>query len=101
MPAARRAQLPGVSAHRARQVLAGAIVGYELMRGLDIDAVRVCPWGLREGILLRRLETYEPELRHAAWVPCGSPDGRRDSGALEVVTKRTLQSLSRSRHRWR
>jgi exopolyphosphatase/guanosine-5'-triphosphate,3'-diphosphate pyrophosphatase len=70
MPAARRAQLPGVSVHRARQLLAGAIVGYELMRGLDIDAVRICPWGLREGILLRRLETYHPEISHAAWVPC-------------------------------
>jgi exopolyphosphatase / guanosine-5'-triphosphate,3'-diphosphate pyrophosphatase len=93
MPAARRAQLPGVSAHRARQVLAGAIVGYELMRGLDIDAVRVCPWGLREGILLRRLETYQPELCNAAWVPCASPGGRCDSGAAQGVTKRTLQSL--------
>jgi exopolyphosphatase / guanosine-5'-triphosphate,3'-diphosphate pyrophosphatase len=69
MPVARRAQLPGVSRHRARQILAGAIVAHEVMRGLDIDVVRVCPWGLREGILLRRLETYQPELKEAVWCP--------------------------------
>jgi exopolyphosphatase/guanosine-5'-triphosphate,3'-diphosphate pyrophosphatase len=90
MPSARRAQLPGVSAHRARQVLAGAIVGYELMRGLDIGAVRICPWGLREGILLRRLETYQPELGHAAWVRCASPNGRPDHDASQAV----IQSLA-------
>jgi exopolyphosphatase/guanosine-5'-triphosphate,3'-diphosphate pyrophosphatase len=84
MPATRRARLPGVSPHRARQILAGAIVGYELMRGLDIGAVRICPWGLREGILPRQLETYQHELGNAAWVrwpvelaePVGWPDAR-------------------------
>jgi len=92
-PVARRAQLPGVSAQRARPILAGAIVGYELMRGLDVEAVRVCPWGLREGILLRRLETYQPELADASWVTCAdrSPESalaRRPDGQvadLDVV----------------
>jgi exopolyphosphatase/guanosine-5'-triphosphate,3'-diphosphate pyrophosphatase len=70
MPAARRAQLHGVSARRARQALAGAIIGYELMRGLEVDEVRICRWALREGILLRQLEAYQLELGHAAWVPC-------------------------------
>jgi exopolyphosphatase/guanosine-5'-triphosphate,3'-diphosphate pyrophosphatase len=93
MPAARRAQLPGVSPHRARQVLAGAIVGYELMRGLDIGAVRICPWGLREGILLRRLEIDQPELGHAGWVPCATPAARRD-GAPAAVAGRRLPSLT-------
>jgi exopolyphosphatase/guanosine-5'-triphosphate,3'-diphosphate pyrophosphatase len=40
------------------------------MRGLEVDEVRICPWGLREGILLRQLEAYQLELGHAAWVPC-------------------------------
>jgi exopolyphosphatase / guanosine-5'-triphosphate,3'-diphosphate pyrophosphatase len=70
MPATRRARLPGVSRHRARQILAGAIVGYELMGALDVGEVRICPWGLREGILLRRLETEQPEVSNAGWVPC-------------------------------
>jgi exopolyphosphatase/guanosine-5'-triphosphate,3'-diphosphate pyrophosphatase len=95
MPAAGRARLPGVSAHRARQILAGAIVGYELMRGLDIGAVGICPWGLREGILLRRLETLQPELGDAAWVACGAPNGRRDDdGAFDGVTRGWPRSLA-------
>jgi exopolyphosphatase/guanosine-5'-triphosphate,3'-diphosphate pyrophosphatase len=93
MPTARRAELPGVSAHRARQALAGAIVGYELMRGLDIDAVRLCPWGLREGILLRRLETFQPGLGGAAWIPYGMSAGRHDERPGE-------RGLVRPRHPW-
>jgi exopolyphosphatase/guanosine-5'-triphosphate,3'-diphosphate pyrophosphatase len=68
MPAARRARMPGVSAHRARQVLAGAIVAYELMRALDIDETRVCPWGLREGILLARVCPAEYEVARSTWI---------------------------------
>ncbi|TMR91060.1 hypothetical protein EJK15_52085 [Nonomuraea basaltis] len=50
-----RAQLPGVSAARARQVLAGAIVADTTMAAFDLACVRICPWALREGILLDRL----------------------------------------------
>lgn len=68
-PVRRRAELPGVSPHRARQILAGAVVAYEVMRGLEIDSVRICPWGLREGILLRRMEADQPAVQGVAWVP--------------------------------
>ncbi|GIE97487.1 Ppx/GppA phosphatase family protein [Paractinoplanes rishiriensis] len=89
MPSAHRARHPGVSKHRARQSLAGAIVAYELMRGLGIDRVRVCPWGLREGVLLRRLETDQREPALAPWVrwlptSLAAPtltDGRRNGSA--------------------
>ncbi|MEV0829025.1 Ppx/GppA phosphatase family protein [Nonomuraea rubra] len=50
-----RAQLPGVSAARARQILAGAIVADATMAALNLAVVRICPWALREGILLDRL----------------------------------------------
>jgi exopolyphosphatase/guanosine-5'-triphosphate,3'-diphosphate pyrophosphatase len=76
----RRADLPGVSAHRARQILAGSVVAYEVMRGLRIDSVRICPWGLREGILLRRLETRQPDLSRAGWVPWEPRDERPETG---------------------
>ncbi|MGX6601349.1 Ppx/GppA phosphatase family protein [Micromonosporaceae bacterium Da 78-11] len=66
MPARDRARRPGVSAHRAGQILAGSIVAYELMRGLGIDSLRICPWALREGILLRRLESGRPDPRLTA-----------------------------------
>jgi len=85
LSSARRQRLPGVSAHRARQILAGAIVGHEVMRGLNVEAVQICPWGLREGILLRRLESYEPELGNAgwtAWPPPGAGAAQRPLRAI-------------------
>lgn len=57
IPAAERARLPGITPARARQSLAGAIVAHAAMTALRLDAVTVCPWALREGILLRRLES--------------------------------------------
>jgi exopolyphosphatase/guanosine-5'-triphosphate,3'-diphosphate pyrophosphatase len=56
MTAAERAQLPGVSAGRARQMLAGAIVADAAMDLLGIERLDICPWALREGVILRRLD---------------------------------------------
>jgi exopolyphosphatase/guanosine-5'-triphosphate,3'-diphosphate pyrophosphatase len=61
MSAAKRAALPGVSPGRARQLLAGAIVAEATMDLLDIEQVQVCPWALREGIILRRLDWMRAE----------------------------------------
>jgi exopolyphosphatase/guanosine-5'-triphosphate,3'-diphosphate pyrophosphatase len=51
-----RAELPGVSASRAQQIVAGGIVALAVMEKLDVDEVEICPWALREGIVLRRLD---------------------------------------------
>lgn len=51
-----RAELPGVSTSRAQQIVAGAVVARSVMDVLDIDRVEICPWALREGIVLRRLD---------------------------------------------
>lgn len=51
-----RAELPGVSASRARQIVAGAVVAYSVMDNLDVTEIEICPWALREGIVLRRLD---------------------------------------------
>ena len=56
-----RAELPGVSTGRAPQLLAGAIVAEAVMSLLDVDDVQVCPWALREGIILRRLDWIRPD----------------------------------------
>lgn len=56
MSAADRSELPGVSVTRAKQLLAAALVAEETMHGLGIAAVQICPWALREGILLRRFD---------------------------------------------
>jgi exopolyphosphatase / guanosine-5'-triphosphate,3'-diphosphate pyrophosphatase len=54
------AQMEGVSARRAHQLLAGAVVAEVAMRRLDIDALEFCPWALREGVILRRLDQLDP-----------------------------------------
>lgn len=56
MSAAQRARLRGVSQPRARQILAGAVVAHATMSALGVERLRVCPWALREGIMLRHLE---------------------------------------------
>jgi exopolyphosphatase / guanosine-5'-triphosphate,3'-diphosphate pyrophosphatase len=52
-----RAKLKGVSRPRSRQILAGALVARAGMKALNVESVDVCPWALREGILLHYLQT--------------------------------------------
>lgn len=80
LPAAKRADLPGVSASRARQILAGALVAKLTMSALDIRVADVCPWALREGIMLHYLQTAQGEswampLHHTR--PGSPPPGER------------------------
>ncbi|WP_380170971.1 Ppx/GppA family phosphatase [Kineococcus sp. DHX-1] len=51
-----RAELPGVSVERAPQVLAGALVAEAAFELLGVEEALVCPWALREGVILRRLD---------------------------------------------
>lgn len=50
------AELEGVSASRSHQLVAGALVVQATMRALDIEEMDLCPWALREGVILRRLD---------------------------------------------
>jgi exopolyphosphatase/guanosine-5'-triphosphate,3'-diphosphate pyrophosphatase len=54
-----RAELPGVSNTRAKQITAGAFVAEAVMRNLDIEELEICPWALREGIVLKWLDWME------------------------------------------
>jgi exopolyphosphatase/guanosine-5'-triphosphate,3'-diphosphate pyrophosphatase len=54
--AADLAELDGVSVGRAHQVLAGAVIAAAAMDALEVDELELCPWALREGIILRRLD---------------------------------------------
>ena len=56
MTTADRAELEGVSAERAPQIVAGALVAEASMRALSLESVDICPWALREGVILRRLD---------------------------------------------
>ncbi|WP_433601128.1 hypothetical protein ACQPXH_04755 [Nocardia sp. CA-135953] len=57
MTAADRAELEGVSSDRSQQLVAGALVAEASMRALSLDTLEICPWALREGLILRKLDT--------------------------------------------
>jgi exopolyphosphatase / guanosine-5'-triphosphate,3'-diphosphate pyrophosphatase len=60
MTAAERAALPGVSAGRSTQLIAGALVADAVMDLFDLTSLEVCPWALREGVILSRLDQLQP-----------------------------------------
>jgi exopolyphosphatase/guanosine-5'-triphosphate,3'-diphosphate pyrophosphatase len=82
MTAADRAELEGVSTERAPQIVAGALVAEATMRALSIESVDICPWALREGLILRKLDSeadgtalVETPVRDAG----GRAEDRRDN----------------------
>ncbi|PPK93484.1 exopolyphosphatase/guanosine-5'-triphosphate,3'-diphosphate pyrophosphatase [Kineococcus xinjiangensis] len=90
MSAAKRTELPGVSVERAPQLLAGALVAEAALDLLDIREVEVCPWALREGVILRRLDAI------AAGAERGSLEARgpgQGDGSREVAGAGTRSSL--------
>jgi exopolyphosphatase/guanosine-5'-triphosphate,3'-diphosphate pyrophosphatase len=56
MTSADLAELEGVSASRAHQLVGGALVAEATMRALELTELEICPWALREGVILRRLD---------------------------------------------
>ena len=64
MKRADRARLPGVSEGRAAQMPAGAIVADAVMDLMGVDRLEICPWALREGVILKRLDVLaDPATR--------------------------------------
>jgi exopolyphosphatase/guanosine-5'-triphosphate,3'-diphosphate pyrophosphatase len=48
--------LPGVSKDRSHQVVAGALVADAVLDIFDVAELEICPWALREGVILERLD---------------------------------------------
>jgi exopolyphosphatase/guanosine-5'-triphosphate,3'-diphosphate pyrophosphatase len=61
LPTAQIAELPGVSPNRAHQMLAGAVVALEAFTAFGVDRAEICPWAMREGVVLRRLDWLEED----------------------------------------
>ena len=57
IPAETRQELPGITADRTFQIVAGAVVLHQAMKAMDVDELEVSPWALREGVLLRYIES--------------------------------------------
>jgi exopolyphosphatase/guanosine-5'-triphosphate,3'-diphosphate pyrophosphatase len=56
MPADELAELPGVSPSRTHQIVPGALVAEAVMDIFDLPELQICPWALREGVILERLD---------------------------------------------
>ncbi|MCW2853503.1 MAG: exopolyphosphatase [Nocardioides sp.] len=56
MPPAELAGLPGVSPSRTHQIVPGALVAEACMDIFDLAELEICPWALREGVILERID---------------------------------------------
>jgi exopolyphosphatase/guanosine-5'-triphosphate,3'-diphosphate pyrophosphatase len=56
MSSSERGELPGVSRGRAPQLAAGALVADAAMDLFGLNELEICPWALREGVILRRID---------------------------------------------
>ena len=50
------ADLPGVSSSRTHQIVPGALVAEAVLDIFDLDQLEICPWALREGVILERID---------------------------------------------
>lgn len=63
------AALPGVSESRTHQIVPGALVAEACMDIFELPELEICPWALREGVILERLDQISivaPTSRGAA-----------------------------------
>ena len=49
-------ELPGVSPSRTHQIVPGALVAEACMDIFDLAELEICPWALREGVILERID---------------------------------------------
>jgi exopolyphosphatase/guanosine-5'-triphosphate,3'-diphosphate pyrophosphatase len=56
MPPDDLAVLPGVSSSRTHQIVPGALVAEACMDIFGLSELEICPWALREGVILERLD---------------------------------------------
>ena len=56
MPTEELASLPGVSPSRRHQIVPGALVAEGCMDIFGLDELEICPWALREGVILERID---------------------------------------------
>ncbi|GAB3403279.1 Ppx/GppA family phosphatase [Flindersiella endophytica] len=86
LPSAKRSDLRGISRSRARQIVAGALVAKATMDAGDIPAVELCPWALREGIMLTYLESKAHQSA-CTTLQTVRPRANGESTPLHVVTE--------------
>ena len=66
LPPEELSDLPGVSSSRAHQIVPGALVAEACMDIFDLESLEICPWALREGLILERLDQLPTQLAQPA-----------------------------------
>ncbi len=92
--ARKRAKLPGVSRSRSRQILAEAMVARAAMKALNVECVDVCPWALREGIVLHYLQTTHNQSFDLPLRPLPGAAYQEDRPRLQVGSRGALVAAS-------
>src|SRR6266496_3591168 len=80
-----RAKLKGVSRSRSRQIVAGAIAARAGMKALNVGSVDICPWALREGIILHYLQAFNQSFDLPLRPLNGSTYGQDAPGGRHVT----------------
>ncbi|HVW44091.1 MAG TPA: Ppx/GppA phosphatase family protein [Amycolatopsis sp.] len=94
MTAADLAELEGVSSSRAHQLVSGALVAQAAMRALALEELEICPWALREGLILRRLD-------HSNGADDTAPGGWRSSSPDSTGDGNSVDDDEALRARWK
>jgi exopolyphosphatase/guanosine-5'-triphosphate,3'-diphosphate pyrophosphatase len=92
LSAEERARLRGISAPRAKQILAGAIVARATMGALDVAEVSICPWALREGIMLHYLQSTLDDTWALPLQPLEPGAEPADAANVHPLPRRTTES---------
>ncbi|WP_427006286.1 Ppx/GppA phosphatase family protein [Pseudarthrobacter sp. H2] len=79
-----RLHLPGVSEARAPQLLAGALVAEAALEMFEFPSLEICPWALREGLILRRLDhlVFDGSLERATHIGQAPPPELQSPASL-------------------
>jgi exopolyphosphatase / guanosine-5'-triphosphate,3'-diphosphate pyrophosphatase len=80
-----REKLKGVSRSRSRQIVAGAVAARAGMKALNVGSVDICPWALREGIILHYLQTFNQSFDLPLRPLNGSAYGQNVPGGRHVT----------------
>jgi exopolyphosphatase/guanosine-5'-triphosphate,3'-diphosphate pyrophosphatase len=75
LKAGQRSKLRGISQPRGRQIIAGALTARAAMKAVNVRSVDICPWALREGIILHYLQTTHNESFDLPLYPLTGTDG--------------------------
>lgn len=89
--ARQRATLRGVSKPRARQIVAGTMVAEEAMAALGLSELQICPWALREGVILHYLQSSMETSQPLPLQPITTLLSRSEGVSVHALSTHTVE----------